>query len=76
MTSHYDNAIHRISRKTPTETIREMRWERVLMLQKPHLLRKLAEIWCLCAVEDDETVRFSGCVCVCCGTCLLVAESE
>jgi hypothetical protein len=48
------------------------------MLRKPHLLRKLAEIWCLGAVEDDEAVRFSGCVCVCCGSCVarLMAESE
>ena len=28
------------------------------MLQKPHLQRKLAEIWYLDAVEDDEAVRF------------------
>jgi hypothetical protein len=50
------------------------------MLQNPHLLCKLAEIWCLGAVEDDDAVRFGGCVCVCCGTCVaahaFMAESE
>ena len=40
------------------------------MRPKLHLLRKLAEIWCLGAVEDDEAVRFSGCVCICCGACV------
>lgn len=30
------------------------------MLQKPHLQRKLAEIWYLDAVEDDEAVRFEN----------------
>ena len=68
MTSRYDIAIHRISCKSRQGRYKKHDGSMYRMLRKPHLLRKLAEIWCLDAVEDDEVVRFSGSVCVCCGT--------